>query len=229
MRTDPSTGLEAGPPPLQQVAGEVWGNDHIDGAIIAQKGLLCKMKLYEIDNAIQAILDGGVDEETGEVLDIDLEALAGLQLAREQKLEGVALGIKNLGAEVAAIKAEEDRLAKRRKVLENRVTSLKSFLAQALDGGKLETARVKVTTRPGSVSTRIYDVLDVARWYNATRSELLEKGTDESLAEFDRISELAQVSYPDPTVSKTGIKKLMKDYEIPGVELVTGAPSLTIQ
>ena len=69
------------------------------------------MKLYEIDRSIQEILDNmSVDAETGEVT-LDEEGLAALQLAREQKLEGVALCIKNLSAEAEAIRNEEKALA----------------------------------------------------------------------------------------------------------------------
>lgn len=187
------------------------------------------MKLYEIDNEIQKILDGmQIDEETGEVV-MDLEAFTQLQMEREKKLEGIALGVKNLAAEAEAIRKEENKLAERRKVLENQTERLKGFLSFALNGEKLETARVMVTTRPGAVSTKIDDVHEVVDWYNAKRNALFKEHTEESLAEFDRITDLTQLVWPEPTVSKTGIKKLLKDYKIPGVELVTGQPIMTIK
>ena len=46
--------------------------------------------LYEIDAEILA----SVDQETGEILDI--EKLDALQMERERKLEGVALWVKDL-------------------------------------------------------------------------------------------------------------------------------------
>ena len=61
--------------------------------------------LYEID---QEILDC-VDLETGEIL--DTEKLDALQMEREAKLEGVALWVKDLKAEAAAVKEEADKLA----------------------------------------------------------------------------------------------------------------------
>ena len=70
--------------------------------------------LYEID---QEILDC-IDMETGEIL--DLEKLTALQMERERKLEGVALWIKDLNAEAAAVKEEADKLTARKKSLYNR-------------------------------------------------------------------------------------------------------------
>jgi len=94
--------------------------------------------LYEID---QAILDC-VDLETGEIL--DGEKLTALQMEREKKLEGVALWIKDLNAEAAAVKAEADKLTARKKALDNKVADLKQWLLYALNGEKLKTARCNV-------------------------------------------------------------------------------------
>ena len=94
--------------------------------------------LYEID---QAILDC-VDMETGEIL--DAERLDALQMEREQKLEGVALWVKDLKAEAEAVKAEADKLTARKKALDNKIESIKTWLAAALNGEKLKTARCNV-------------------------------------------------------------------------------------
>ena len=94
--------------------------------------------LYEID---QAILDC-VDLETGEIL--DPEKLDALQMEREQKLEGVALWIKDLKAEAEAVKAEADKLTARKKAVENKIEGLKQWLLYALNGEKLKTARCNV-------------------------------------------------------------------------------------
>lgn len=96
------------------------------------------LKLYEID---QAILDC-VDLETGEIL--DPEKLDALQMEREQKLEGVALWVKDLKAEAEAVKAEADKLIARKKSLENKIDGLKNWLLYALNGEKLKTPRCNV-------------------------------------------------------------------------------------
>ena len=94
--------------------------------------------LYEID---AAILDC-VDLETGEIL--DPEKLDALQMEREQKLEGVALWVKDLNAEMTAVKKEADKLTARKKSLENKIEGLKTWLLYALNGEKLKTPRCNV-------------------------------------------------------------------------------------
>ena len=94
--------------------------------------------LYEID---QAILDC-VDMETGEIL--DSEKLTELNMERERKLEGVALWVKDLKAEAAAVKEEADKLTARKKALDNKIESIKNWLLYALAGEKLKTPRCSV-------------------------------------------------------------------------------------
>lgn len=117
--------------------------------------------LYEINNDLEALLSQ-VDEETGEVL-IDPEALDALLMERTEKLEGVALAVKNIVAEATAIKAEEDALKKRRQALEKKKDGLMKYLSSALDGEKLETAKVAVSYRR-SVSAKVVD--EDAFWQN---------------------------------------------------------------
>ena len=94
--------------------------------------------LYDID---QEILDC-VDLETGEIL--DGEKLTALQMEREKKLEGVALWVKDLKAEAEAVKAEADKLNSRKKALDNKIDSIKTWLLAALNGEKLKTPRCNV-------------------------------------------------------------------------------------
>ena len=94
--------------------------------------------LYDIDAAILAC----VDQETGEIF--DPEQLDALQMERAQKLEGVALWVKDLKAEAEAVKVEADKLNARKKAIDNKVESLKTWLLYALGGEKLKTARCNV-------------------------------------------------------------------------------------
>lgn len=97
------------------------------------------MKIYEIDNAITAL----IDEETGEITDI--EALKALEMERDRKVANVACLIKNEKALADAIKAEKQALEKRQKALENNVERLKGFLLYVLGGTKFENDRCKVS------------------------------------------------------------------------------------
>lgn len=99
------------------------------------------MTLYEIDEAILDL----VDEETGEV--IDLDALAALEMERDKKISNVACWIKDLKAEAEAIKAEKMNLAKRQATCENKVEQLKKYLADALGGVKFKDSRCSISYR----------------------------------------------------------------------------------
>jgi hypothetical protein len=107
--------------------------------------------LYQID---QAILNC-VDLETGEI--IDTEQLDKLTMEREAKLESVACWIKELKAEAEALKAEKMAFAKRQQVAENKMESLKKYLAYALDGQAFKTVRASVTFRK-SQAVEIADI-----------------------------------------------------------------------
>ena len=151
--------------------------------------------LYEINNAILECCD----METGEIL--DFERLEQLRLEKGQKIEGVALYIKNLDAEAAALKVEEAALAERRKAKENKAKRLKEYLAGALNGQKFETARVRLSFRT-STGVEISDELALLTW--------LEKNNKDHC-----------IKYKLPEISKSEVGKLLKaGEEMPGAALV---------
>lgn len=151
------------------------------------------MTLYEIDQALMSC----IDTETGEV---DAEKFEALSEAREHKIENIACYYKNLTAEAEALKAEEEKLAERRKAKENKAASLKAFLASALNGEKFETAKCAVTWRK-TQATEITDTQAAITW-------LLAHEHDEA------------VKYPAPTIDKTVLKKIIKDGEaVPGAAI----------
>lgn len=108
------------------------------------------MKLYEINEELRSIMeDLVVDEETGEIIgEIDYEKIQALQLERKEKLENIALYVKELKSEVDALKGEVKKLNARTKVKENKIKSLSNYLDFILkDMGtkKFETSRVLIS------------------------------------------------------------------------------------
>lgn len=97
--------------------------------------------LYEIN---QEILNC-VDLETGEIL--DEQAFEALQMERNEKLENIALWVKNLTSEAEALKAEEKAFYDRRKAAESKAESLKRYLDTALRGQKFNTTKVAISYR----------------------------------------------------------------------------------
>ena len=153
--------------------------------------------LYDID---QEILDC-VDLETGEIL--DSEKLDALQMEREQKLEGVALWVKDLNAEAEAVKTEADKLIARKRALDNKITALKMWLLMALDGQKLKTPRCNVYQ---------------------THSQRVAIADEGELIEFLQTLNDPEkfLKYKEPELRKDEIKKALKDgFVIPGAELET--------
>lgn len=117
--------------------------------------------LFELNKAIMDFeLD--IDESTGEILNAD--ELDALELARDEKIEGVALWYKNLVAEAEMVKAEKNNMADRQKRLENKAESLKNYLAYALQGEKFSTPKVAVSYRK-SKSVEIDDGAELPKAY----------------------------------------------------------------
>lgn len=148
-------------------------------------------KLYEIDKDIEAF-EWEVDPETGEILNPD--ALNDLQMERDAKIEGVGLKIKNLTAELDAVKREKANFDSRAKSLEREIEGYKQFLVYALQGEKFKTDRVVMSFRK-SESVKI---------------------TDEYLIP-DNLCDFTMVRKPN----KTAIKQMLKkDETVMGAELV---------
>ena len=151
--------------------------------------------LYDIDQEILAC----IDDETGEILDV--EKLDALQMERERKLEGVALWVKDLKAEAAAVKEEADKLTARKKALDNKIESIKTWLLGALDGEKLKTPRCNVY-QMRSQRVNIPDEPKLIRFL-------------QTLNEPEKF-----LRFKDPELRKDEIKKALKDGTvIPGAEL----------
>ena len=145
------------------------------------------MNLYEIDSEIMEC----VDADTGEIF--DEERFNALSIERDVKLENIACWIKNLKAEVEALKAEKDAFAKRQKSAENKMESLKNYLAAYLEGNKFETTKVKVSFR-SSESVKVDDIYKLPEEY---------------------------IKYKEPDVDKVALKKALKEGKtFEGVQLV---------
>lgn len=112
--------------------------------------------LYEIDRALRDVIEQGfeVNPETGEVLH-DATDLRDLELARNDKLEGCAVWMKEQRALAKSIRDEEKALAERRRAIENRLELMESYVTdslRAMPGMRFETARASLGVRK---STRV--------------------------------------------------------------------------
>ena len=161
------------------------------------------MKLYEIDGMLRDFLENGsvlegntaegdeVMNEDGELL--TAQELEELNIARDEKIEGIAVFIKELLADEDALKAEADRIAQRRKSLKNKAEWLKNYLATFMPGEKFESPKAAISWRK-------------------SEKVLVEPGTvvpDEYL------------KFKEPDYDKTALKQAIKSgKEFDGVSLV---------
>lgn len=151
------------------------------------------MKLYEIaadyENLLAAVEAGEIPEEA---ISDTLESMTALL---EDKADNIACLIKNLTAEAEAIRAEEINLAERRKAKERRIDGLKTYLGETLlraGYDKLETARNRISFRK-SESVTVADEAKFVEWAAKHHDDLL--------------------TYKDPTINKTAIKKALASGE----------------
>ena len=153
------------------------------------------MTLYEIDERLANLLEMNgdiVDIETGEIVtNDDIEAL---EMARDAKIEGWGLWLKNKTAELEAIKAEAKKLTERAAALSSKIEGSKQRYQWYLAGEKISTPRLAVSYR----KTQAVEIFDED---SIPTNFMRKKVTFE----------------PDKTAIKDAIKK---GEEIPGAMLV---------
>lgn len=156
------------------------------------------MNLYELTDEYQKALDNLIiDEETGEITNFD--DLEKVSKDLDIKFENIACYIKNLNAEVKALKEEEENLNKRRKSKDKKIENLENYLSnimQFLNKDKFESARAKISFRK-SESVDICSALEEVEERFITREEVIK-------------------------VDKTKIKEaLKKGEELPYAQIIT--------
>lgn len=114
--------------------------------------------LYEINKDILNC----IDMETGEI--IDFEKLKELQIERNQKIENIALWIKNLLADAKAFEEEEKVFATKKKVAKNKADGLKKYLEEVLAGNNFSTNKVNISYRK-SKSVVVEDISKIPQQY----------------------------------------------------------------
>lgn len=161
------------------------------------------MKLYELTDEYKALMQM-LDDET----DIPAEALAdtleSITAEIEVKADNIACLLKNIDADITAIRAEEARLADRRKSKQASYDRIKQYLSDELqkaDLTKIETARNKITFRRSESVELLVDENAFINWAAENRDDLL--------------------TYKQPTINKTAIKAAIKDgANIAGAQIV---------
>ena len=137
------------------------------------------MTLYEIDQEIMDL----IDDETGEIIDSNIGTFESLVMERNNKIENVALWIKNLRADAEAYKVEAQAFVDRKKTAERKIETLTRLLEITLRGQKFKTDRVQISYRKS----------------NSVQIDKDAKLPDEYLR------------FKEPEPDKTALKKALKD------------------
>lgn len=173
--------------------------------------------LYEINDALKSVFERIADAE-GEITPELEQELNGLEIALEEKAAGYCAFIAELNGEAAMLKAEEERIAKRRKAVENKVKGLRERLLHVLKAAglkKLKAGTFNVTVASNAHSVQVDDIGIIPHEY---KYALIKRVPMEA---FILLPEHVQ-SLADIDVDKARIKAALKDggvQEIPGVHL----------
>lgn len=111
--------------------------------------------LYELTDQYK-MLQNFIEENNAEGFELALSQIQG-EIA--EKLEGYAMVLKNIESDIAGIKAEEKRLADRRKSMESNLTRIKENMADTLltvDGNRVKTEKFTFSFRK-STSVKVED------------------------------------------------------------------------
>lgn len=152
------------------------------------------MRLFEINEAIENL----VDHETGEILDFD--QFEQLQMAREEKIENMALWIKDLRSDAEQLKAQKVLFALREKAYSNKADKLEDYLSRMLEGNKFETIKCQLSFR---------------------KSQAVEITSEELLIKYGLEIDDSILKYRDPDINKEELSKRLKLGDvIPGATLI---------
>ena len=138
------------------------------------------MSLFDIDAKIRQYVDGLYDAvgEDGCLNDADFDKLNDLLMERDEKVENIALYIKELEAKAEALQTEAANLEARATVAENKAKRLKDYLSVSLlaenaerletskDKTVFETVRCKISFKK-SVSVDVPDVTKIPKKYRS--------------------------------------------------------------
>jgi DNA mismatch repair ATPase MutS len=153
---------------------------------------MSEVKLYELTDSYLRLME--LAEDTDQQVFAD--TLQSIQEVIEDKAENIAKLVKNLSADIDALKSEEKRLADRRKVLENKVDWLKQYLKE-----QMEVAGIDKVKRP---------TLNVSIQNNPPKIKVINEGIIPS----------QYMIQQDPKLDKKAMLADLKNgVDIPGVEL----------
>lgn len=166
------------------------------------------MKIYEIDARLDELLDGAVDEETGEII-TDYDEIEKLQLERDRIREGIACHVIGERADILALQMQEQKLREWRQRLERHMYRTMDFLEEISHGEGLVSDRVSITFRRSTGKVVVQDEAKLVEWAKANHNDLL--------------------TYKEPEIKRAAIKAAIQSGEdIPYASIDT-TPTMSVR
>ncbi len=100
------------------------------------------MKLYDLVSQYNQVLEMAEEVDIGTLKD----TLESIQESIEEKAQNTAKLIKSMEVDTKALKEEEQRLADRRKSLENKISSIKEYLQTQLEIAGIDKVKGPILT-----------------------------------------------------------------------------------
>lgn len=156
------------------------------------------MTLYELSKEYMGLLDAIENSDGGDDIDSLIEQLDSVGESWNQKCDNYAKALRNIESDVDALKAEIDRLTKKKKTAEAAAEALKVRMKTAMKSLGLEKAETSIGVwkfGKGRESVQVIDPAQVPLQYKV---------------------------FPAPTISKTAIMDWYKETGeiVPGAEII---------
>lgn len=133
------------------------------------------MRLYEISDRYQFLLNDLYDYETGVVDETTLARLTELSDSMETKAINITMLFKELEASADAIEKERQNMQKREKALKNQIQSLKDYLRSNMERceiKKIECPQFVISLQKNPCSVEISNEEDIPKEYTKVKVEI---------------------------------------------------------
>lgn len=127
------------------------------------------MRLYEISDKYEKLIDQLYDAETGEINSLSVKELSNLQQSSEEKCIAIASFIENMEYERKAIEEAKNRMARRESLLKKKISSIKTYMLsnmERLDIKKISSPYFDITLCKNPPSVEIYDETIIPKQYH---------------------------------------------------------------
>ena len=142
------------------------------------------MRLYEIADQYQFLLQDLYDEETGEINEKAMDRLQALNDSIEEKCINITRLFKSIDAGREAIEKERKRMEDRERTLKNQVTRLKDYLLSNMERceiRKIECPQFIIALQKNPESVEILDETQISEEYLNTKTTVNIKKIKEDL------------------------------------------------